>query len=97
MKSIDTTPALANNDRTVPRNCDRIETLLGDVDVAFKNLRDKIEPALKPYDPRPTSDTEMAKDANPETSAIARVLDTYVDRLENLLAMIENADARVDI
>ena len=86
----------AERQRTVPQKMDEVYSLLNSLDIAIKNLRDKIEPALMPVYPTPTGESKMAED-RPEMCTIAGALDDHASQLRSMLRMVEELDGRVDI
>ena len=88
-------PIESTRDRgTIPAKIDTINAVTNTLEIAIKELRDRIEPVLVPNEPTPGNTTG---DDRPTMSTVASVLDDHIDTLLNLVYTVEAVSRRVDL
>jgi hypothetical protein len=80
----------------VPQKCNELDQAIQEMRIAALNLRDKVEPALMPYDPGPTAPCGMESD-RPAMSTVAGTLHDSIENVRQIVRIIEELDARVDV
>ena len=79
---------------TIPAKIDTINAVTNMLEIAIKELRDRIEPVLVPNEPTPGIPTG---DSRPTMSTVASLLDDHVDTLLDLVNVVETMSRRVDL
>lgn len=88
-------PVSPTRDRgTIPAKIDTINAVTNTLEIAIKELRDRIEPVLVPNEPTPGNPTG---DSRPTMSTVASVLDDHIDTLLLLVHTVETVSRRVDL
>ena len=79
---------------TIPEKINAINAVTNTLEIAIKELRDRIEPVLVPDETTPRDTTG---DSRPTMSTVASVLDDHIDTLLNLVNVVETMSRRVDL